>query len=251
MDNTHNPEFSSLEIYQKYNDLEDMIVLGETLLKEVFVTFKDIIDADLYDNFIVKNNGRFKRVDCINQLSHDLNIEVGELIQIFEHSFKNNDNSKILSLLSKSNLAYPKDISLQRLITSLIDDLETKYCSANEPVILINHPSIISPLAKHDITNTKAFRYELFINGVEYMNAYEEQNDPLLQRKALVQQQSMKDNAEEIMSMDDKYCETMKFGLGPTGGLGVGIDRLMMLLCKEHSIDSVLSFGNLENVKKQ
>lgn len=251
VDNTHNPEFSSLEIYQKYNDLEDMIVLGETLLKEVFVTFKDIIDADLYDNFIVKNNGRFKRVDCINQLSHDLNIEVGELIQIFEHSFKNNDNSKILSLLSKSNLAYPKDISLQRLITSLIDDLETKYCSANEPVILINHPSIISPLAKHDITNTKAFRYELFINGVEYMNAYEEQNDPLLQRKALVQQQSMKDNAEEIMSMDDKYCETMKFGLGPTGGLGVGIDRLMMLLCKEHSIDSVLSFGNLENVKKQ
>lgn len=251
VDNTHNPEFSSLEIYQKYNDLEDMIVLGETLLKEVFLNFKDIIAADLYDNFIVKNNGKFKRVDCTSQLSNELNVEVGELIQIFEHSFKNNDNSRILSLLSKSNKVYPNDISLQRLITSLIDDLETKYCSANEPIILINHPSIISPLAKHDMTSTRAFRYELFINGVEYMNAYEEQNDPFLQRRALVQQQSMKDNAEEIMSMDDKYCETMKFGLGPTGGLGVGIDRLMMLLCKEHSIDSILSFGNLENVKKQ
>lgn len=251
VDNTHNPEFSSLEIYQKYNDLEDMIVLGETLLKEIFLTFKDITDESLYNNFIVKNNGKFKRVDCIDQLSKDLNVEVNELIQILEHSFKHNDNSQILNLLSKCNKTYPGNISLQKLMTSLIDDLEKKYCSANEPIILINHPSIISPLAKHDLTNTRAFRYELFINGVEYMNAYEEQNDPFLQREALVQQQSMKDNPDEIMSMDDKYCETMKFGLGPTGGLGVGIDRLMMLLCKEHSIDSILSFGNIENVKKQ
>jgi lysyl-tRNA synthetase, class II len=251
VDITHNPEFSSLELYQKYNDLEDMIALGENLLKEIFIKFESEIDPELYHNFKVKNSYKFKRVDCMEQLSKDFEIELNDLVEVFKHAFENNDTIKLLELLANNKKSYPKDISIQKLITSLIDDLESKYCSSNEPIILINHPSIISPLAKHDITNTRAYRYELFINGIEYMNAYEEQNDPYLQKNALIQQQNMKDNQNEIMSMDDKYCDTMQYGLGPTGGLGVGIDRLMMLLCKEHSIDSVLSFGNLENVKKQ
>lgn len=251
LDITHNPEFSSLEVYQKYNDLEDMINLGENLLKEVFVKFEEQIDPELFSNFIVKNESKFKRVDCMEQIAKDLNIDITSLTTIFKNAFENNNTTELLAILSKNGKTYASNISIQKLITEMIDELETKYCSSNEPIILWNHPSIISPLAKHDITNTKAFRYELFINGTEYMNAYEEQNDPYLQNMALVQQQAMKDNEDEIMSLDDKYCESMKFGLGPTGGLGVGIDRLMMLLCKERSIDSVLSFGNLENVKKQ
>ena len=261
VDMTHNPEFTSLEIYKKYYDLEQMISLGERILKEIYILFEKELGETKFNAF-KKENFKFKRVDCIKQLSIDYEIDLDKLTSSLKLCNDTDSSAPLLEILQNSPFfienflkdsktkMYLENISIQTLLKKLIDQIEIDHCNSLSPTILTNHPGLISPLAKQDEEGVQSFRYELFIEGVEYMNAYEEQNDPEIQNEQFMKQQKVKDD-DETMSLDSNYVKTMKYGLGPTAGLGVGIDRLLMMISSKKNIASVLSFGNLENVKRQ
>lgn len=256
VDTTHNPEFTSLEIYRKYYDLEDMIALGEKIMKEIYLHFENEIGGEKFKAF-EKENFKFKRVDCIKYLSQDYDIQRESLVLGLKQSTDSNAADPLLSVLNESPLFKQRfgeknlqNVSAQSLLKSLIDQVEIDHCQSLSPTILTNHPGLISPLAKQDPQGIQSFRYELFIAGVEYMNSYEEQNNPEIQQEQFAKQQEVKDD-DETMAFDSQYVSAMKYSLGPTGGLGVGIDRLLMMISGQKNIASVLSFGNLENVKRQ
>lgn len=256
VDMTHNPEFTSLEVYRKYYDLEDMIALGEKIMKEVYLHFENEIGVEKFKAF-AKDNFTFKRIDCIKHLSQDYNIEFDSLVLGLKQCTDSNSAEPLLSVLKDSPLFKQRfgnknlaNASAQFFLKTLIDQVEIDHCQSLSPTILTNHPGLISPLAKQDPQGVQSFRYELFIEGIEYMNSYEEQNDPEIQREQFAKQQEVKDD-DETMAFDSHYVSAMKYGLGPTGGLGVGIDRLLMMISGKKNIASVLSFGNLENVKRQ
>ncbi|XBW38766.1 hypothetical protein QEN19_004352 [Hanseniaspora menglaensis] len=256
VDMTHNPEFTSLEIYKKYYDIEDIISLGERILTKIYIQFEKEIGEEKFNAF--KNEGfKFKRVSCIEQISKDYKVNLDDLISVLQQCNQSNTSNELVKLLEPSVLFQNRvkdikigDISVQTLLKKLVDHIEEDHCNFTTPTILTNHPGLLSPLAKQEESGVQSFRYELFIEGVEYMNGYEEQNDPHIQHQQFLRQQEVKDDSE-MMTMDSNYVKAMKYGLGPTSGLGVGIDRILMMVSRKKSIASVLSFGNIENVKRQ
>ena len=130
-------------------------------------------------------------------------------------------------------------------------------CDTIHPTIIFHHPRIISPLAKAHPSNQQITkRFEMFINGKEYINAYEEENCPQLQEKNFQLQQFSKETIknkenDELISPDEGFINAMKSGMPPVGGFGLGVDRLCMLLMNKGRIEDVLPFGCVDDVKTQ
>ena len=165
-----------------------------------------------------------------------------------------NAQQEILRLFQDIGLDVPTSPSLPRLLDALSSSYLEPQCI--HPTFLTHHPECLSPLSKSFSdaqTNQRvAARVELFINGREYVNAYEEENSPFEQRRKLqeqVQYRQLDDEAgERVSSVDESYLEALEWGLPPTGGWGCGIDRLCMLYSGASRISDVLAFGNLRNV---
>lgn len=236
IDQTHNPEFTSCEFYQAYTSLDELMQMTEELLVEIFKIFKIPVVLEL-----------FPKYDFLPTLKAVTGLSLDDL------SFDG-----ILQYYKRLGLQVPPNPNPTNLLNNLSEIyLESLSISKhpNTPVFIYNQPEILSPLAKSRTINNipVSSRFELFINGKEYVNAYEEENDPQQQYTKFQQQQvnKVEFNDDEMLIPDWAFVQTMKLGLPPTGGWGIGIDRLAMFISGVERIDQVLPFGNLRDVLKQ
>lgn len=248
IDSTHNPEFTSLEFYQTYTSMEEMIKLSERLIKYICSNVDTPLSKKLL-NEIECNNGVFNRIEFLPTLSKELNIDFSSLDL--------NDSDRMLKCLKNQGVILPSSISSpQQILNKLCGDyIEDKYCQSLLPCLIYHHPTVMSPLAKgnpdDNMQTTK--RFEIFIQGKEYINAYEEENCPQLQLEKFINQQLSKKkyNDKESLEVDHQYVNAMKWGMPPIAGFGLGVDRLCMLLLGKERIEDVLSFGSIDDVNRQ
>ncbi len=157
--------------------------------------------------------------------------------------------SELLKLFQDHHISIPSSPNLPRLLDRLSSLYIEPLCT--EPTFVMYHPECLSPLAKsfiHPTTGDRvSARVELFVQGRELVNAYEEENSSFEQRRKFVQQQQYRDSDNEAL-IDESYLEALEWGLPPTGGWGCGVDRLCMLFSGASRISDVLNFGTLRNV---
>ena len=237
MDRNHNPEFTSLEFYEAYADLYKMMDLTECLLKDV--ASKIGATSVSFSNYDIAFNKPFKKQSMFDLLEEYVGIDMQtmELPQLYD-------------------LAEKKSFSLQSDLNygQALDKFFGEFVEPNliEPTFVTDYPKAISPLAKEsrdgrvDIVE----RFELFIAGMEIANSFSELNDPFEQRIRLEEQVRLKElGDEEAHQLDENYIQAMEAGMPPTGGVGIGVDRIVMLLLGQESIKDVILFPALRKVE--
>ncbi len=235
MDRNHNPEFTMLEWYEAYSDYKDQMNRVEDIVRYAA-----------------------KSIDKINVKWGDISIDLGkkfdrkpylELLKDATGKDLLDADEKVLRAICKKNKI---EISNKENYGQLLDELMRRLVEPNltQPVFVIDHPREISPLAKsHRSGEVKLVeRFELFIGGAEFANSFTELNDPLDQRKRLEDQARLREKGDdEAQPIDDNFIEAMECGMPPTGGVGLGVDRLVMLLTDNRSIRDVLLFPAMRN----
>ncbi|MDD3382001.1 MAG: lysine--tRNA ligase [Bacilli bacterium] len=237
MDSTHNPEFTTIEAYLAYSDMEGMMDLIENCFKEVSNKVLDKTTISYQGNEI--NLGLpFKRIHMVDAIKEITKIDF----------FKVASDKEALDIALKDGLTLEKH---KQTLGHIVNAFFEKYVEETliQPTFVYGHPLEISPLAKKDPTDERfTKRFELFINKKEYANAFSELNDPLDQRERFLSQLKEKDlGNEEATELDEDYLEALEYGMPPTGGLGIGIDRVVMLLLEVDSIRDVLLFPHMRN----
>ena len=234
IDRTHNPEFTMLELYESYSDVSGMMSLCENLIKDVSKSL-DIEVVEFMGNKINLNQ-KFSKISMSDLVKNEIGADV-----------LNMDNSQLYKLCKKHNLDVEKKMNFGQLFDKLFSSLiEPKLI---QPTFVFDYPKSISPLAKvHRENSELAERFELFIAGMEFANAFSELNDPIDQRKRFEDQLALLESGdEEAHQMDVDFIESMEVGMPPTGGIGIGIDRLIMLLLEKDSIKDIILFPSLRN----
>ena len=235
MDRNHNPEFTMLEFYWAYADYVDNMNLVEDMIRKV--SKKTDSDLITYDNEEIDLNKPFKRVGFFDLLNENLGEDIS---QMNSQSLKELCIKKGLNTESNSNYG------------QFLDQLMSEFVEPKliQPTFVTDYPTAISPLAKkHRNGNEKLVeRFELFIAGSEFANAFSELNDPIDQRERFESQQKLAlDGDEEAHPVDENFLQAMESGMPPTGGVGIGIDRLVMLLTGNRSIKDVILFPAMKN----
>ncbi len=226
IDRTHNPEFTMLELYQAYADYNVMMDLCENLIKSCAGKL----------NFDIKP---FRRATMFSLLEEHTHQDVKKAFV----------DKAVVSLCKKMGLQLADDITEKKALDLLFD----KFVGDKliEPIFVTEFPSEYSPLAKRKADDPLiAERFELYINGQEMANAYSEQNDPQIQKQCFQAQMEEKAKGDdEAQPYDEDYIVALEHGLPPTGGLGIGIDRLVMLLTNTDTIREVILFPLMRNIQ--
>jgi len=234
MDRTHNPEFTAIEIYQAYTDLDGMIELTETMIST--------IAQDLFGTQTINFQGTE-----INLQRPWRKASMLELVK--EHTgedFSDFDFERLKAFCKSKNIEVEAHAGPGKLIAEIFDAfVEEKLI---QPTFVTDYPLEISPLAKNHPGNPNLVeRFELFIMGAEYGNAFTELNDPIEQRKRLEHQAQMREMGDdEANVVDEDFLEALDYAMPPMGGLGIGIDRLIMLLTNNTSIKEVILFPQMK-----
>ena len=230
MDATHNPEFTSIEFYWAYKTYKDLIEITKEYFQYLFghLNLPVLLPyGDLEVNF-----ENFQEIPLIKSLS-----TIGGVPEEIV-----NDKEKIIEFLSSQNITIKPGMNLGQLQGELFDEfVEEKLI---DPTFITEYPVEISPLARRNDENPAITeRFELFIAGREIANAFSELNDPLDQYERFKGQVDAKEAGDdEAHEMDEDFIDALSYGMAPTAGQGIGIDRLVMLLTNEHSIRDVLLF---------
>ncbi len=235
MDATHNPEFTTVEAYMAYGDIADMMNLAEGLINSLA---KDVIGTTeiTYRNQQISLAAPFRRLHMVDGIKEQTGINFFEITDLDE----------MLRLAKEHNIDVPKH---QRSYGHIINLFFEKYVEETliQPTFVYGHPIEISPLAKKNAKDPRfTDRFELFINGKEYANAFTELNDPIDQRQRFEAQLKEKElGNDEANEMDEDFVEALEYGMPPTGGIGIGIDRLVMLLTNTDNIRDVILFPHM------
>ena len=236
MDMTHNPEFTTMESYEAYADFDDIMDLTEGVFQHVAhsVLGKDIVE---YDGKEINVGGKFARIHMVDAIKEQTGV----------------DFWKEMDFEEAAALAKEHDIYVENHFTTvghIINEFFEKYVEDTliQPTFVFGHPKEISPLAKMNAEDPRfTDRFELFINGKEYANAFSELNDPIDQLERFEAQAKAKElGDDEATGVDYDYVEALEHGMPPTGGLGIGIDRLVMLFTGTTSIRDVLLFPTMK-----
>ena len=235
MDTTHNPEFTMLEVYTAYTDYTDVMNLTEGLIKHVAkaAVGKDIIS---YDDQDINLSDAFKRLHMVDAINEKTGVNFFDI--------KDLDAAKAV--------AKEHDIKIEPHFRwgHIVNEFFEKYVEETliQPTFIYGHPVDISPLAKKNPEDDRfTDRFELFIVGREFGNAFTELNDPIDQLERFEKQASDAANGDdEATGIDYDFVESLEYGMPPTGGLGIGIDRLVMLLTGAQSIRDVLLFPTMK-----
>jgi len=230
MDKNHNPEFTMLEFYCAYADVYDMLTLTEEMVKKVFYSIKKSYTIN-FNQIEISLENKFDVLDFFESIYKFSKTDVSKM-----------SCSDLYKFLKDSNVKIDKNANYG----NLIDKVFSHYVEPNliNPTFIINFPKEISPLAKtHRENNNLVERFELFIGGMEIANSFTELNDPVDQLKRLEAQLELRAKGDkEAQIIDYSFVEAMEIGMPPTGGVGVGIDRLVMLLTGNTSIKDVILF---------
>jgi lysyl-tRNA synthetase class 2 len=232
-DTTHNPEFTSIECYHTPADYNDMKRLCKKIIQDVIYKIKN--SYKIRYNDIEIDFSDFREVDYLDELRRKLNYDFKNLES--EETYK-----EVSKILEDRKIRCEEPRTIGRMLDKLAGEYIEKECI--QPTFVLHHPRIISPLAKyHREDEEKTERFELFINGKEYANAYTELNIPEIQEKAFREQSKDKNKGDtEAQPTDMDFVRALEYGLPPTGGLGIGIDRLVMLVCNEVNIREILTY---------
>ena len=239
MDATHNPEFTTVEIYEAYGDLSSMMDLAEGLIRTLS---KDIRGSEVfeYQGKTLDMSKPFKRLRMVDGIKEITGIDFASITDV-------NDAIK---------LAEEHGIELEeheKNYGHIVNLFFEKYVEETliQPTFLYEYPIEVSPLTKKNKVDPRyTDRFELFINGKEFGNAYTELNDPIDQKERFINQLKEKElGNDEANDMDVDFVESLEYGMPPTGGIGIGIDRLVMLLTNTDSIRDVLLFPHMKNNK--
>lgn len=232
MDHTHNPEFTMIEFYWAYHRYTDLMNITEELFEYLFENLNLSKTLD-YGDKEVNFSTPFAKVKYVDSLTSIGNVP-SDIV---------NDKEKIINFLNQNNIKVDANLTLGYLQAELFDNfVEDKLTN---PTFITDFPIDISPLARRSDENPDiAERFELFIAGKEIANGFSELNDPIDQYERFKAQVETKDvtGDEEAMHMDLDYIRALSYGMPPTAGEGIGIDRLVMMLTNQHSIRDVLLF---------
>lgn len=236
MDATHNPEFTTVEAYVAYSDLHGMMDLIEGLFDHVANKVLGTTEIT-YQGQEISLKAPFKRITMCDAIKEKTGI----------------DFKQVTSYEEACQLAKEHDIEVEKIHNSIghiIQLFFDKYVEETivQPTFVYEYPIEISPLAKKNSEDPRfTDRYELFICGHEYANAFSELNDPIDQRERFEKQLELRDlGDEEANEMDVDYVEALEYGMPPTGGVGLGIDRFVMLLTDQRTIREVLLFPHMK-----
>jgi lysyl-tRNA synthetase class 2 len=236
IDRNHNPEFTMLEWYEAYADYEKNMERVESLIKHVASTLD--LNSVTWNGAKVDFNKPFDKKP------------ISKLIQeIFGIDFSDSHRDDLYKLCKKNKIDLDENSNYGQCL-----DLLMKYVvepTLIQPTFVTDYPKVISPLAKsHRNGNPDLVeRFELFIVGTEFANSFSELNDPLDQRERFENQEKLlKDGDEDAHPVDESFLEAMEIGMPPTGGVGIGIDRLVMLMTEQRWIKDVILFPTLRSV---
>lgn len=241
MDLTHNPEFTTIELYEAYGDLASMMKITEGIVRHAAAKvagkteFMNIFNPEGEKIDISKP---FRKVTMCEMIKEETGVD-----------FKGN----VYTLEEATEIAKQHGVEVEKHFTvgHIVNAFFEKFCEDKliQPTFLCGHPVEISPLTKIDPEDPRFVqRFELFIGGHEFANAYTELNDPIDQKNRFLDQLKERDAGnDEANEMDVDFVESLEYGMPPCGGVGMGIDRLVMFLTEQVSIREVLLFPHMKN----
>ena len=235
----HNPEFTMMEFYWAYQDYKGLMKFTEKLIPEVIEKTIGKLDVE-YQGDVISFKPPYRTVTFKDLVLEDCGIDI----------FKYTDFDSLKKAIDEKGIKIDyRDI---KVWTKLVDELYKKVSRPKivEPIFLIDHPIELTPLAKaHEDNPRVAQRFQLVCGkGIELVNAYTELNNPIEQESRFKEQAKMsKQGWDESAMMDNDFVEALKYGLPPTAGWGMGIERIVMLLTDQHSIKEVIPFPTLKN----
>lgn len=245
LDKSHNPEFTTCEFYHAYANLEDLMAVTESLLSGMAEHIRQFNEGGTLKPTEVDFSPPFRRIDFTLGIEEKIGRRLPDLTS--EDAI-----AQVTQLFEDLSLHIPDNPTLPRLLDGLSSVYLEPQCT--NPTFLIHPPECLSPLSKsfsHPSNQQRvAARAELFIEGKEVANMYEEENSPFEQRRKFENQTRYSRAAGEAAEIDESYLEALEWGLPSTGGWGCGIDRLCMLLTGAKRIGDVLPFGNLRTVTR-
>ena len=238
MDRTHNPEFTVMELYVAYKDYFWMMETTETLIEKIAMDVHGKSELTVGDHQI-NFKAPYPRITILEAINTHTGIDISEMN---ENQLR--ETAKKLGLEVNDTMGEGK----------LIDEIFGEKCEHHyiQPTFITDYPKSMSPLTKEHRSNTKLTeRFELMVNGRELANAYSELNDPIDQRERFEAQLSLSEKGDdEAMFIDQDFLRALEYGMPPTSGIGIGIDRLVMLMTNNSSIQEVLFFPQMKPEQK-
>ena len=237
MDRTHNPEFTCMEIYVAYKDYNWMMDFTERMLEKICLDVNGTTEVKVGDN-VISFKAPFRRVTMIDAIKEHTGIDITGM-----------DEEQLRGVCRQ--LGIEVDPSLGK--GKLIDEIFGEKCEGNyvQPTFIIDYPIEMSPLTKRHRSNPELTeRFELMVNGKELANAYSELNDPIDQYERFVEQMRLGEKGDdEAMIIDKDFIRALEYGMPPTSGMGIGMDRLVMLMTGQTTIQEVLFFPQMRPEK--
>ncbi len=236
MDRNHNPEFTTIEVYKAYSDLGGMMDLTENIISNAAMTALGTYDIVWKGHEISLKKG-FKRIKMVDAIKKITGVDFSKKMD-FEEAKK---------LAEKHGVLVEEHFGYGHIVNAFFEQFVEE--TIVDPTFIYQYPIEVSPLAKKDLKDPRfTQRFELFIVGNEYANAFTELNDPDDQYDRFESQIKEKElGNEEANEMDIDYVEALEYGLPPTGGMGMGIDRLVMMLTNSETIREVILFPQMKN----
>lgn len=239
MDTKHNPEFTLLELYQAYTDYEGMMNITENMIRTVAQNVLGTTTLT-YGEYELDLGKPFERITMADVVKKYSGVDFNEITTLEEAR----------AVAKEHHIEYEERHLVGDILNLFFDEYAEEHLI--QPTFVTDYPVEISPLAKRKPSNPKLTeRFELFILGREHANAFSELNDPIDQKDRFEHQVELKKQGDdEAADMDEDYITALEYGLPPTGGLGIGIDRLVMLLTNNDCIRDVILFPTMKSLDK-
>ena len=238
MDRTHNPEFTCMEIYVSYKDYNWMMCFTEQMLEKIALDVNGTTDVKVGDN-IISFKAPFRRVTMLDSIK-----------EFTGYDLNGKSEEEIFAICKELKLEVDDTMGKGKLI----DEIFGEFCEGNyiQPTFITDYPIEMSPLCKRHRENPDLTeRFELMVNGKELCNAYSELNDPIDQAERFKEQLRLSEKGDdEAMFIDKDFVRALEYGMPPTSGMGIGMDRLAMLMTGQTTIQEVLFFPQMRPEKK-
>lgn len=239
MDRTHNPEFTVMELYVAYKDYNWMMDITEELIEKIALDLNGTTQVQVGEK-VIDFKRPFKRITMFDSIKEFTGIDISAM-----------DEEGLRGACKQLHI--PTEESMGK--GKLIDEIFGAKCEGNyiQPTFITDYPVEMSPLTKkHRSKPGLVERFELMVNGKELANAYSELNDPIDQRERFEEQAKLMERGDdEAMFIDQDFLRSLEYGMPPTSGIGIGIDRLAMIMTNNHSIQDVLFFPQMRPEKQQ